>query len=539
MQETPIPPPGGQPPYPPPAVAGGGYPDPSGMFDPYGLPAAAELHPEHRTDEAVENSRRKSKLTALFMAIGIHVVVLLLITLIVVSRYDSDIPQIVAVQGSDTVSEDLAKTTFTPIQRRTPSASSSKISQVIAAATQAPTAVPVVEDIVDDPLEFGVSIGDDIGMNPFGDGGGFGSFIPASMSSRCTSKDRAQRLAESGGKPEAEEAVVKGLRWFAKNQNEDGSFGNTNHKAAMTGLVLLAFLGHCETPDSKEFGDNVLNAILWMVELGVNQNGRLTTKGNAQQWVYDHGIATYALSEAYSITKYGKRRIPRIRQVLEMAVPLIIQGQQQGGGWDYGYSKGDRVDMSVAGWQIQALKAAQHSKIPIAGLNEAMDLAMTFVRGMQGPSGGFGYNGPEDKISLAGAGALALIMGTGQSRSREVRKAVEFINDSTDHNYKGSALSDSLYGWYYNTQACFQAGGSSWTKWNRGFQKELLKYQNEDGSWSEDAPGLADHVTSRGAAGDAVIYRTALAVLCLEVYYRYLPATETKSPSGLDKSGLF
>ena len=43
---------------------------------------------------------------------------LLLITLIVVSRYDSDIPQIVAVQGSDTVSEDLAKTTFTPIQRR-------------------------------------------------------------------------------------------------------------------------------------------------------------------------------------------------------------------------------------------------------------------------------------------------------------------------------------------------------------------------------------------------------------------------------------
>ena len=483
------------------------------------------LDTEAETENNLERQRRNQKFVAIGVAIGIHAVIALIVTLIVVTHFQRKVPEIIAVTGEDVTADDLQKKTI-QVTRQTPTASANKVSRVLASNAVSTISVPVVEDIInDDPVEFG-NLGEGLGVGLFGDGG-MGTYIPSAMSKRCSHKDREKRLAESGGKPESEEAVLKGLRWLKSQQNEDGSFGRA-HRAAMTGIVLLAYLGHCETPDSKEFGDSCLNAILWLVELGMKNDGRLSEKRSGNQWVYEHGIASYALAEAYSITKYGKRKIPRTREILMKSIPIIIEGQQPGGGFDYDYRKGNRVDLSVAGWQIQALKAAQHSKLKFDGLNTALDNAMKYLRSQQGPRGGFGYSGPGDSINLAGAGALGLIMGTGNPRDRAVKKAVDFIVDSTKHNYNDADLSNSLYGWYYNTQACFQVGGSKWTQWNNGFQDELIKNQGENGLWKPEGH-QSNHGTS-GAGPDQDIFRTALCCLMLEVYYRYLPATETKAP---------
>ena len=110
------------------------------------------------------------------------------------------------------------------------------------------------------------------GLGGSGSGGGFGSghgtgtglglgggtgklfgLIPESMRKRCSKEDRLARLKESGGTPACEEAVTKALRWLKQNQNPDGSWGSAN-KPAMTGLTLLAYFGHCETPNSSEIG---------------------------------------------------------------------------------------------------------------------------------------------------------------------------------------------------------------------------------------------------------------------------------------------
>ena len=37
----------------------------------------------------------------------------------------------------------------------------------------------------------------------------------------------------------------------------------------MTGISLLAYLAHCETPLSEEFGENVLKGISFLVDLGM------------------------------------------------------------------------------------------------------------------------------------------------------------------------------------------------------------------------------------------------------------------------------
>ena len=78
-------------------------------------------------------------------------------------------------------------------------------------------------------------------------------------------------ITENGGTPQCEEAVVKSLKWLQKQQNKDGSWGGTpqNSKCAMTGLALLYYLAHCETPLSEDFGETVLKGISFLVDQGV------------------------------------------------------------------------------------------------------------------------------------------------------------------------------------------------------------------------------------------------------------------------------
>ena len=495
---------------------------------------------EAMTESELEKAARKSRILSIVIAAAVHGVVFALVGLVVVANYDREAPEIIAVPGEATVADDVQVKTLQPVQQQKPSAASSQVSQIISSNAASPIAVPVVEDIfTDDPMDLSATMTDDIGSNPFGGTGNFSSFLPPAMTSRCTQKDRAARLAEGGGKPKGEEAVIKGLQFIKSKQNKDGSFGKEN-KVGITGLAILAYLGHCETPDSAEFGDSCLEAILYLVEQGTKQKGRLGK--DTGHGTYEHAIGTYALSEAYSITKFGKRKIPRIRQVLQEAVPIIIAGQQKNGSWDYRYrsfEQTSRWDISVAGWNIQALHAAKYTGLDFPGINDAMDLAMTHLRKHQDENGTFPYsNKVEDgervkgKASLAGAGALALIIGTGNPKDRAVRKSLDFLLDNTKFDWNGGAGTEAIYGWYYATQVCFQVGGTSWRKWNRGFQDVVIDQQLESGAWAPDGPKNQQRGAARsyGAKADAELYRTALACLMLEVYYRYLPATETDAP---------
>jgi hypothetical protein len=73
------------------------------------------------------------------------------------------------------------------------------------------------------------------------------------------------------------------------------------------------------------------------------------------------------------------------------------------------------------------------------------------------------------------------------------------------------------------TKASFWTGGKNWAIWNRFSKKSLNSKQNKDGSWpATPAPmiKLKDQ--------DAQIYNSAMALLCLTVYYRYIPSHNAK-----------
>ena len=349
-----------------------------------------------------------------------------------------------------------------------------------------------------------------------------------------------------GGGQLTEAAVLRALRYLKKNQGADGSW--QKNKVAMTGLVILTYLAHGETPnDSKEFGPTVQKAIEFLIGQQNKDTGRIP--GN-----YDHPIATYALCEAYGMTLN-----PNVKVAAEKAVTLILKGQHPTGGWTYnmdpdvqkpGKEKSDldgkyRDDTSYMGWCAQALKAAKMAEVysDHAAIEKAIKLA---VRGFQknaNPNGGFGYTGP-GQGGLTSVGTLCMQL-MGASGESEVRKSLDLMESWTPSSDEKAPIGASLqYYYYYATQAKFHAGGKRWDNWNKVMwpcyvknQKVIPKAQSgyvdnegkpQDIGWWENGDTHTDRPTMD----------TCLAALQLMVYYRYLPTYQSALPANETKGDI-
>ena len=363
-----------------------------------------------------------------------------------------------------------------------------------------------------------------------------GVSVPKSMSGRCDKVGRVARLARGGVRnPErVENAVTKALNWLSQDQNADGSWGK-NSKGAMTGFALLCYLGHCDLTDSPEYGETVAKGIKYLVELGDEKDGWLYVTNHKHGSAYAHGIASYALAEAYGMTEKAF-----ILPVLQKAIRRIIVGQQADGGWVYmverpgadnlrlvDFGNKGASDTSVSGWQFQALKAAYNTGANFPDIEPALELAVkNFYRVYSSENGGFGYRNKSDtkkaNHKLTGVGSLGLQSWkfghpSEEEKKETLKKAMQHIlknNLSMDYN-SGDA---NLYSWYYDAQALFNYGGAFWTAWNRKMEPMLLNSQLADGSWPKEGGGK----TSSQGGQDAEVYRTTLCTLMLEVYYRYV-----------------
>ena len=333
--------------------------------------------------------------------------------------------------------------------------------------------------------------------------------------------DALDKFSDGLGKY-TEPAVIRALEWLKKHQVKTGERkgawqpgaknSSEEQYAAVTGLGLLAFLAHGETLGSEEYGDTVKMAIKYL-QKGQNEHGPdgAFCKLN-QQGVYAHAIASYAISEAFALT-----RVPDLKDVMENAVRLIVDGQQQGGGWDYGYAKSARRDTSVASWQVQALKAAYLAGCDVEGVKEAInksaiDLKKSYLK----DSHTFSYTDGEPHSGTTAMAVLCLQM-IGHGKDDVVFEALREMDDeecSWQTNEKWA-----MYKWYYLTQAKFHARGRRWERWNRDFVKAYVGNQAKDGHWDPPVKGKG-----HGDAAFGKAFPTALGALTLQVYYRFLPS---------------
>ena len=354
--------------------------------------------------------------------------------------------------------------------------------------------------------------------------------VSSIYASRMSSQTRAGAIGRYGGggtkMDQLEGAVYRALNWLQKNQNEDGSWG-ASYKASMTGLALLTMLAHGETQVSKQYGETVQKGVQWLMDTGRKNKNVFS----AQHPEYQHAIATYALAEDYALTQIGD-----LLTVLEGAVQKIIISQSPTGAWEYGYnnqmSRPDERplggDLSISGWNIQALKAAKNAGVKVKGLDEAMRKALDFTKAVyDDKTHRFGYQkkgGGSD--SMLGVGILSMMF-LGAGDSKEARGAIREASNRVKCDWS-KANEGSSYLWYYVTQAMFQGGGSYWVAWNREFRDTLLKNQMPDGHWTvpgsrEDVPPADAKWKQVANPKDSPVYHTSMLCMMLEVYYRFLP----------------
>lgn len=340
-----------------------------------------------------------------------------------------------------------------------------------------------------------------------------------------TAGGRKGALSAFGGSKHGEDAVLRALRWLKAKQGDDGSWSKADSTSApaMAGLALLCFLAHGETPSSAEFGQTVEKAMKYLVAQQ-KPNGGFGGNAISQHGVYEHGICTYAVCESFGLTK-----IMALKEAMDKGIQLIIDNQFPNGGFNYAY-KGPRWDLSVSGWQFQALKAAKMAGCSNTNLEEAITKGTDFLRKIAHQQGqGFGYavetGGPATAStpSMTGAGTLCLQL-LGKPDCAEVRSGLKWLNETKNpildvvwNKPEGDNAAREkkvpVYAWYYITQAKFQKGGADWKEWNPKFSTTVIRNQIiegqlghwEGGDWGKD------------------VYTTAMCCLMLEVYYRYLP----------------
>jgi hypothetical protein len=372
---------------------------------------------------------------------------------------------------------------------------------------------------------------------------GDGEKVPEPLTARIAA-DRLKAAQPFGATPRSEAAVAAALDWLAKVQSPDGrwdadAFGSgretpqaralsggqdrsgTGREAdtGITGLALLAFLGAGETHLSGEHRECVQHGLEWL--LGSQAaSGSLAGRSELFAQMYCHGIATLALSEAYALSG-DERLLPGLKRALQ----YTVSSQHAGGGWRY--QPFDAGDMSQFGWQLMALRSAELGGIPIPA--QTRSRMVRFLQSCSaGRSRGLASYRPGDRPSrsMTAEALVCRYFLNAENAPATLDEGAIYVMEE-----RPGVGTTNLYYWYYGTLAMFQRQGDDWARWNGAMQHELLSRQR----WDGEAAGSYDPDELWGGYGGR-IYSTALATLCLEVYYRYLPVHEHRPESRLTQT---
>ena len=407
---------------------------------------------------------------------------------------------------------------------------------------------------------------------------------PVTLTGLFANRSKAGRLGSLnryGGGRGTENAVLRALNWLKRNQLDSGTWPQGS-PTAMAGLGVLAFLAHGETASSKEYGKTVQKA-LDFVRNALQDSGRFSPKDGHD---YTHGIATYAICEAYAMTKH-----PSLRDAMEKSVGVIVDGviykrfapdgsmrpvsgldsggseMVTGGFFDYNlkngaypggykanylaadgnymkpiYSNSARTDNSFAGFTMQALKAAKVAGCSNPKLNEVIEACINGIKFMQHQAeskskGYFAYSSSSNvphkggaKDNQLGVGAYTMQLFDGNKSPEAQMSSMAIYERGFD---PGQGNKHGFYRLYYDANAAFWFQGEVWNKYNGVMKKWLPEKQDKsgdpklDGSWSQKSIGSVDD--------NGLVYPTCLGALSLMVYYRNLPGSISEGGTGRKK----
>lgn len=323
---------------------------------------------------------------------------------------------------------------------------------------------------------------------------------------------------EMGQTKESVEAVNAALEWLARVQELDGHWDTRKYQGGRgsgydlgcTGLATLAFLADGHTHEEGKYRRTVYKAIDWITRQ-MDKQGKLQYRT-----FYEQGICAQALAEDYGMSKDSAYRERAHRAITYM----IGQADPKAGG--YGYT-GPGDDVSVTGFQIQALKAAMLAKLNVP--QSAINREKGYCQAMLWSDGSTAYRANMANKTLSRE-QIQQALDSGRPASGSITRTAigllsrlymgygpkdQMTNQAATLVSKRGPIRGNEYHIYYGTYCMFQMQGEFWTKWNEQFRDPLIAQQIRDGGPND-------------GSWDGSVYSTAMNALSLEVYQRYLPS---------------
>lgn len=295
--------------------------------------------------------------------------------------------------------------------------------------------------------------------------------------------------------PQVDELYRKGLGYLILHQNSGGAWDDSyGTQPGVVGLCLLAMLANGEDPNQGELMSPVRQGLRYVLQSADSDSGMIGTS------MYNHGLATLALAEAY-----GHVQMEGLDLVLQQAVSLILKAQSSNlyHAWRYSHDSQD-ADTTVSGANLVALFAAKNSGIHIP--KHDIERALGFYALCQAEDGGIGYTEPGSSSPTTTAIAC-LVYALAKKRTSAVYKRA--FDNLRSREKNGGRY--HYYYLYYASQAFFHDAPENWSEFNKQNIINLAQTQNSNGSWEGE----------HGAA-----FSTAAALLSLALNYRYLPIYE-------------
>ena len=313
--------------------------------------------------------------------------------------------------------------------------------------------------------------------------------------------------------PEIRKAIEKGLAYMASRQDTaSGAFGdNEGVKLATTAICGMALLAGGNTPGRGKYGKHVTRAVKFVLQCSTMRGYLQYASSN----MYSHGFGALFLAEVYGMIPPHTELGPKVKKKLNEAIKLLENAQSAEGGWWYEPVKGG-ADISVTVCETMALRAARNAGIRVD--KRVVRKAIDCVLAGANPDGGFSYHvcgarGSGGSAFPRSAGGVCILQGLGEHKHATTKAGLKYLMRFLPSPSTVAGRSAFYYyGAYYSTQAMFSAGGEMWKKWYSGIAKELLAKQSSSGSWSG------------GRGGE--VYSTGMALIALQLPYRYLPVLE-------------
>lgn len=305
-------------------------------------------------------------------------------------------------------------------------------------------------------------------------------------------------------------AIRRALKWLRSQQESDGSMKG-RYKTAMTSFAIMSHLAAGVTFDDPRHGAWLRKSLKYVLKQQ-DGTGFFGRKDGSQ--MYGHGITTLTLAEVLGMVR-DEEIEEDTRKALERAVAVTVNAAKvkktahYAGGWRYTPTY-TNSDLSLSGWQLMSLHAAQQVGITVP--KKIISGAVGFAKRCTTKDGRVGYQ-KRGGDSRALRGLAMLCFAVGREEKDEVVTRIGERIQRDPIAWKGGWV---FYRAYYDAVGMSRARPEMWKKYSKVLEKVLVDNQKKDGSWPTP-PG-----NNEGSYG--AVYKTSMAVLALTVDRHVLPA---------------